>query len=154
MEIWRNGEKAGKVREIINRNFNILERYLPNSILALSTEKRLLLSSDYLRSGLIVFDTDFESWFKYNGQSWEDYDFPNTSNTNMNYVKIISVSDWDSTKSISIPFSEHSIPNPTVHLYILYNDIYEPVNGGYGIDDDFNIILSTDLVYDGKVVVK
>ena len=149
MLTWRNGEKAGVVHNIIKQNFNILERYLTNTILGLSTERRLLLPSEYLRSGLIVFDTDIQGWLKYNGNTWEDYVFPYTG-----YAKAISTSDWGSTKSISIPFSEHLTPNPAVHLYILYNGVYEPVDGGYSIDNRFNITLSTDLVFEGKVVVK
>lgn len=149
MQTWRNGEKAEVVHNIIKQNFNILERYLPNSILALSTDRRLLLSSEYLRSGLVVFDTDLQKWLKYNGQTWEDYVFPYTG-----YAKAISVSDWSSEKNIIIPFSEHLTPNPAVHLYILHNNTYEPVDGGYIIDINYNITLTSDLLFDGKVVVK
>jgi len=126
LQTWQNGDKAEIVRNIINQNFNILERYLPNSILSLSTERRLLLSSEYLRSGLIVFDTDLQKWLIYNGKTWEDYVFPYTG-----YARAISISDWDSTKSIKVPFSEHLTPNPAVHLYMLHNGTYEPVNNNY-----------------------
>lgn len=149
MQTWQNGERAEVVRDIINKNFNALERYLPNSILSLSTERRLLLSSEYLRQGLIVFDTDIQGWLKYNGETWEDYVFPYTG-----YSQTISASDWGLTNTIIIPFSDHLTPNPNVNMYILYNGKYEPVEGGYSVDDNFTITLSSDLAFDGKVVIK
>lgn len=151
MQTWQNGEKAEVVRNIINKNFNKLERHLSDSILALSTERRLLLSSEYLRSGLIIFDTDLKSWLIYNGKTktWDDYTPPYVG-----YSKAISFSDWGVTQSVVVPFSEHLTPNPAVYLYILCNGEYELVHGGYSVDSNFNIILLTDLAFEGKVVVK
>ena len=62
METWRNGQKAREIKGIIDKNFTIIEGYFPNAILAISTEKRKILSEKYLRAGFIVFDTTDQKW--------------------------------------------------------------------------------------------
>ena len=151
METWRNGQKAREIKGIIDKNFTIIEGYFPNAILAISTEKRKILSEKYLRAGFIVFDTTDQKWITYNGSSWVDYEFPYKG-----YNKNINSISWSSSKTIFIPFSEHHVPNPTIQLFIKnhLSGYYEEVLGGILIDDEYNITLSTDLPFDGKVVIK
>ena len=149
METWVNGERASIVKNIIDRNFAMIDNHICNSVLALTTPQRNILSSRYLKSGLIVFDTDMQQWLKYQDGEWVEHIFPYTG-----YVKKFKTTDWDSNKSIYIPFSEHLTPNPAAHIYIFYNNTYVPAEGGLHIDNNYNITLSTDLLFGGKVVVK
>ena len=149
MDTWRDGQKASVVKKTIDDNFIILDNQLSNAILALSTAKRQMLNSRYLRVGLIVFDTTLQRWLQYNGTEWIDYDFPNKG-----YVKTIEVSDWGSSKTITIPFSQHCTPNPIVSLLMYSNSLYEEVLGGVSVDEGYNVVLSTDLSFKGKVVIK
>ena len=69
------------------------------------------------------------------------------------YTQDISVDDW-TDNSISIPFSMHGIENPTVQLFIENDGVFDIVLGGVEIDSEYNITLSTDLTFSGKVVIK
>ena len=76
-----------------------------------------------------------------------------TSKGYAKYMRDISVSDW-MDNSISIPFSKHGIESPFVQLFIEVDGSFDVVLGGVKIDPEHNITLSTDLPFDGKVVVK
>ena len=82
-----------------------------------------------------------------------DYNFNVTSRALKKHTQNIAVSDW-TNNTISIPFSKHSIENPTVQLFIVYGNSFEPVLGGVEIDSDYNVTLSTDLPFNGKVMIK
>lgn len=145
MRMWKNGEKAEIVQKIIEYNFKLLGKHLSQNMLSLSTTERELLSSDYLSKGLRVYDTDLNKWFMYNGVKWVEW--------YQEYVKDILIGDWNNGK-ITIPYSVHLRENPIVQLYISNDNILSPVLGGVDIDADYNVILSTDLSFDGKVVIK
>lgn len=145
MRIWRNGEKADVVQKIIEYNFKILGKHLSHNMLSLSTTERELLTSDYLSKGLRVYDTDLNRWYIYNGTKWVEW--------LQEYVKTISIDDWVDGK-ITIPYSTHFRENPIVQLFISDGKAYSPVFGGVEIDANYNVILSTDMPFAGKVVVK
>ena len=154
MRMWRNGETAEIVQKIIEYNFKLLGRHLPNNILALPTTQRETLSSDYLCEGLIVYDTTLNKWFRYTSNSWEEYTIDNdTSGESAVYTKTFTAADWEN-KEIYISYSTDLISNPSVGLAILDNGVYSPVIGGVIMDRNDNIILTTDLPFDGKVVIK
>ena len=148
IKTWRNGARDSEVKEIIDYNFNFVSRYLPKDIKALSTQERNLLPSDYLSENILVFDTDEEQWFKYSKGSWVKVSVEDNT-----YSKAITVDDWQD-KKIQIPFTQHGIKYPIVQLFMKHNSSFIPVLDGAEIDSEYNIILSTDLPFNGKVVVK
>ena len=82
-----------------------------------------------------------------------DYNFNVVSKALKKHTKDISVSDWINN-NIFIPFSEHGIENPTVQLFVKSDDSFDIVFGGVKVDSEYNVTLSTDLPFDGRVVVK
>lgn len=82
-----------------------------------------------------------------------DYNFNIISKTLKKYTQDINVDDWIDN-SIVIPFSKHSVENPTVQLFAENNGSFDPVLGGVKIDSEYNVALSTDLPFDGRVVIK
>lgn len=148
MRMWRNGEKAEVVQKIIEYDFQLLKRHLSNNILALPTTERKTLSSDYLCEGLIVYDTTLNKWFIYKNNNWQEYNINNKI-----YVQNFTINNWSGNK-ISIPYSTHLISSPVVGLYMLSNNTYLPVIGGVSIDENYNVILTTDLTFDGRVIIK
>lgn len=146
LKTWRNGEKAEIVQKIIENNFKILGKHLSHNILCLSTDEREVLSSDYLREGIIVFDTDINSWMQYKNGIWIDADLNK-------YVKIIKTEDWIENK-IYIPISDHHVKNPTVQLFILDGESYSTVIGGIHIENEHDVLLTSDMPFEGKVVIK
>lgn len=147
LKTWLFGESSETVKQIIDSNFKILGRHLSRNMLSLSTTERELLSSDYLSDGLVVFDTTLKKWYEYKNGSWSPC-FLGA------YVEQLSSSTWSSNNEYYIPFTTHQKENPCVQLFILDNETYHPVLGGVEIDNEFNILLSTDLPFNGKVVVK
>ena len=145
LRTWRNGEGAEVVQKIIEYNFRVLGRYLSSSMLCMSSSERKVLSGDYLREGLLIYDTTENVWYKYTSGFWKKC--PTI------YSLDISKADW-SDNTITINFSTHLIPNPIVQLFIKDGNTYSPVIGGVMVDSNYNVILSTDLPFDGKVVVK
>lgn len=149
LKTWRNGEKAENVKKIIEENFKIVSRHLHHNILCLSTIERENLGSDYLVDGLIVFDTDLKGWFEYRNNKWSEYSL----GAIYTYSSTFTSADWNNN-IITIPYSTHLIPDPNVSLYILYDSTYQSTIGGVSIDSEHNVILSTDLPFEGKVVIK
>lgn len=148
LKTWQNGAKGGEVKSIIDYNFNLVSRYLSKDIKALSTQERNLLPSDYLSENTLVFDTDEEQWYKYSKGSW----VPTSVDDNV-HTQSISINDW-TNNCIQITFKQHGIENPIVQLFMESNNSFIPVLGGVEIDAEYNITLSTDLLFDGKVVIK
>ncbi len=145
LRTWRNGEEAEVVQKIIEYNFKLLGRYLSGNMLCLSSSERKTLSSDYLREGLIIYDTTENAWYKYVSGTWKK------SPTEYNLT--ITETDWVNNE-ITISFPTHLITNPIVQLFIKDGNSYSPVIGGVSVDNSFNITLSSDMPFDGKVVVK
>ena len=149
---WKNGSSAGDVKNIIDYNFNVVSKYLSKDIKALSTQEREMLTSDYLSEKSLVFDTDEEQWYKYSGGSWVKV-FDDYKNI-VPYTKDISIDDWTNNK-ISILFDQHGVENPVVQLFMAKDGSLIPVIGGVKkIDSKHNVTLSTDLPFDGRVVIK
>ena len=144
---WKNGAKGKDVKDTIDYNFDVVSKYLTKDVRALSTMERNALSSEYLSVNTLVFDTDEERWYKYSGSSWIEIDGGTT------FKQRIYAEDWINN-TITILFEEHGIEKPVVQLYIKDEDIYIPVLGGIRIDSEYNVTLSTDLPFDGKVVIK
>lgn len=82
-----------------------------------------------------------------------DYNFNIISKALKKYTQDIDIVDWIDN-SISILFSKHGVENPTVQLFIEDDGSFAPVLGGVKIDSEYNVTLSTDLPFDGKVVIK
>ena len=145
---WSNGATGGEVKDIIDYNFTIVSRYLSKDIKALSTQERNLLSSEYLNENTLVFDTTENKWYKYSKGAWVK-----TSVDDSVYTRDISIGDWENN-NIQIPFNQHGIENPIVQLLMRNGNSFTDVFGGVVIDADYNINLSADIPFDGKVVVK
>ena len=148
IKTWRNGASGGDVKSIIDYNFNVVSKYLSKDVRALSTQERKLLSSDYISENTLVFDTDEKQWYAYSNGSW----IKSSVGGNV-YEQTISVGDWVDN-SIKISIERHRIKNPVVQLYVADGDLLIPVLGGVNIDADYNVTLSTDLPFAGKVVIK
>ena len=147
LKSWSNGEKSEIIKAIIENNFRILGKHLPNNMLSLTTTERTSLTSDYLSEGLVVFDNTLKKWFEYKNGFWIDYPITIT------YSASINIDDWIEN-TIYIPYSTHFVESPAVQLFILSNNGYEPVIGGVSVDNNYNIVLKTDFPYEGKVVIK
>lgn len=147
LKTWNNGEKGEVVQKIIDNNFRTVGRYLTKNILCLSTSERNTLTSDYISNGLIVYDTDLEQWFEYKNNRWEIKPITEV------YSKDITVNDWVENK-IYIPYLEHLKTDPIVQLLILEDGLYYPVYGGVEIDMAYDITLSTDTLFNGRIVIK
>lgn len=145
LRTWGNGDGAEVVQKIIEYNFKLLGRYLSSNMLCLSSSERKALSSDYLREGLIIYDTTENTWYKYVSGTWKK--------SPTEYNLSIAKTDWTNNE-ITISFTTHLITNPIVQLFIKDGNSYSPVIGGVSVDNGFNITLSTDMPFDGKVVVK
>lgn len=145
MEKWINGAEGREVKRVIDKNFQILARHLSSNMLSLTTQERTLLSNDYVREGLRVYDTTLDRWFKYSGNSWVECP--------AEYIANITLSSW-TDNLIYINFNTHHIKNPIVQLYINDGIGYSPVLGGVSIDAEFNITLYTDMPFVGRVVIK
>ena len=145
LKTWRNGDSAEVVQKIIEYNFKLLGRYLSSNMFCLSSSERKTLSSDYLREGLIIYDTTENTWYKYVSGAWKK--------SPIEYNLTITETDWVNNE-ITINFPTHLITNPIVQLFIKDDNSYTPVIGGVSVDNSFNITLSTDMPFNGKVVVK
>ena len=148
IKTWRNGAKGSEVKSVIDYNFNLVSRYLSKDIKALSTKERNLLPSDYLVENTLVFDTDEKQWYRYSNGVWIK-----TSVDDGVYTQDISEGDWESN-TITISLNEHGIENPVVQLLMKNGNSFVSVLGGVEIDSGHNVTLSTDLPFDGKVVIK
>ena len=155
IKTWRNRAKAEDVQRVINHNFNVVAKYLSKNIRSLSTQERNMLSSGYISENLLVFDTDEERWYKYSNNSWVEtfIDSGGGGEGVVAYSKNISVDSWINN-SITISFDKHRIKNPVVQLSMAIDNSFVPVLGGVKIDSNYNVILSTDSPFAGKVVIK
>ena len=145
---WKNGALGSEVKSIIEYNFNLVSRYLSKDIKALSTKERNLLPSDYLSENTLVFDTTEEQWYKYSGGKWRK-----TSVEDDSYTQTISVDDWKNN-TIQIDATQHAVSNPMVEMFIFSRGSFIPVFGGIEVDNQNNVILSSDMPFNGKVVIK
>lgn len=82
-----------------------------------------------------------------------NYNFNIISKALNKYTQNINADSWVDN-IISIPFSKHGVENPIVQLFIENEGSFESVLGGVKIDSDYNVTLSTDLPFSGKVVIK
>ena len=82
-----------------------------------------------------------------------DYNFNILSNALNKYTQNIEACDWTGN-GIFIPFSKHRIENPTVQLLIEKGGSFTTVLGGVKIDSEYNVTLSTDLPFGGRVVIR
>lgn len=154
LKTWNNGEMGDAVKAIIEHNFKILNKHLSRNILSLSTKERELLSDDHLSNGLIVYDITLDTWFQYINNQWVEYPLGNGgSEDRSTYSLNISTRDWVNG-TISIPYITHNVPSPMVWVFILIDNEYTPVFGGISVDNEDNITISSDMNFDGKVVIK
>lgn len=82
-----------------------------------------------------------------------DYNFNVASKALKKYTQDIHADDWIDN-SMSISFSIHGVENPNVQLFIKYDGSFTPVLGGIKVDSEYNVTLSTDLPFDGRIVIK
>ena len=82
-----------------------------------------------------------------------DYNFNIISKALNKYTRDINADEWIDN-NIIIPHSKHGVENPNVQLFIKNEGSFNPVLGGVKIDSEFNVTLSTDLPFNGRVVIK
>lgn len=148
MREWNHGDVGRKVRTIIVDNFKILFRHLSRHVLSLATNDRETLSDDYKSEGVIVYDTTMHQWFEWTSRGWEVW-YPKGRVTTIT----ITYDSW-SDGQISIPYISHLIKNPIVSMYIDDSQSYELVLGGVNVDSNGNITISSDLPFNGRVVIR
>lgn len=149
LKTWRNGEKAGSTKDIIEYNFKLLGKYLSNNIIAAPRDILNSLPSDYLSDGLVAFDTTNNVWLRYKAGVWQE----DVVGSDSAYSQIIRTADWQNGE-IVIAKSVHGRRNPVVELYILNGTAYELVLGGVLVDSEYNITLKSEIPFNGKVVIK
>ena len=150
MQMWKNHDLAEVVYTVIDNNFKEVGKYLPNNIKAVTTTERMSMSSTYLSDGLIVYDKTLQCWFKYISGNWVKYQFGGSSSGR--YERDISVNDWFN-KTINIPYDEHQISSPTVHVYYSDGTTLSEMYGFSDITTAYDVILTTDKEFSGKVVI-
>ena len=150
MQMWKNHDLAEVVYTVIDNNFKEVGKYLPNNIKAVTTTERMSMSSTYLSEGLIVYDKTLQCWFKYISGKWSKYQFEGANSGR--YERDISANAWIN-KTINIPFDEHQISSPTVHVYYSDGTTFSEVYGFSNITTDNDVILKTDKEFSGKVVI-
>ena len=69
------------------------------------------------------------------------------------FYKLFYKKDWRDGV-ITINYSDHRISNPSPQILMIDSGKYINVLGGFYVDSKGNIILESDIPYDGKVVVK
>lgn len=147
LRMWRNGDVSEVIYKIIEHDFKLLGRYLSREVRSLSTEERNSMPSDYLSEGLVVFDKDQKRCLEYNNGKWEPYGVTGC------YTTTFSQRDWMDDK-FTIKYDTHLIVSPTVQVFILQNGIYEQALGGVSVNDNHDVILMSDIPFDGKVMIK
>lgn len=148
LRTWRNGEEGDVVQKIIEHNFKVTGKYLSYQMMCMPTQTRKLLTSDYLSEGLIVFDTDLNQWYQFKNRDWEPYEILARA-----FTVEFSANEW-SNNIIEIPFSMHKKEDPVAHLFMKTNSGYTSVISETTVDSNFNIVLSSDLAFEGKVIIK
>ena len=144
MKMWKNLDKGETVFNIIKGNFTELFKFLPDNVKTITTEQRLTMPETYYSDGSIVFDKTLKRWLQYKNGKWIDYEFDSSK-----YEQLLYLSDWHDGK-IVIPYLIHGKKNPIAKVY------YEGADEVYGcstVTDDFDVVLSSDLPFDGKVVI-
>ena len=176
MKLWKNGAKAKSVREVILENFALLFKYFKHNILALTTEARTKLISDYIKNGVAVpndirvYDTDLEQWYKYTSSGWKKWSMVEDIRGIAKYEKTFDVSSWieeqmDAEQKMTmytqqISYDIHGYKNPDVSLYMYVSsrgnnalEGYISVLGGVTITEDNTVVISSDRPFQGKVVI-
>lgn len=149
MEYFKDGMRGEEVRAVIEKNFNELSSRSANSILELSTEKKMSLPSNRLFDGLIVYDTTLKEWQEYVEGEWCKLNF------NQSYTHEFSEEDWDESGRIKIYFEEHLIKEPTVYGYIWKSRFWDSIDIEYSITKPYgDVWIYSDLPFKGKVVIK
>lgn len=151
LKTWRNGADASVVRKITEDNFKIVAKHLHQNMLSLTTDERLLLGREYLSDGLVVYDKDLKTYYEYVQSTglWKAQPKAESKSYSLSFTE----QDWNDN-SLYIPFTDHAVSDPMVQIFMLVNGTHQPVMGGIEIDTNFNITLSTDMPFSGKVVVK
>lgn len=150
MEYFKEGMRGEEVRAVIEKNFNELSSRSANSILELSTKKKMSLPTNRLFDGLIVYDTTLKEWQEYTNGKWGRTHF------NQSFTLEFSEEDWDESGRIRINFEEHLIEDPTAYGYIYKNNsFWDIINIEYSIIRPYgHIWIYSDLPFKGKVVIK
>lgn len=143
---WSNGDSGYKVKNIIDNNFKLISKYFKRLMMSLPTDEIENLSSFYYDKGSRIFDTTLNKWFEYDGVKWVECGASG-------YIYDFLTENWVNN-SIMLPYSEHKISTPIVQVFMLNAGEYIPVLGGISIDKDYNIVLSTDMVFEGRVVIR
>ena len=147
MKMWKNLDKGETVFNIIKGNFIELFKFLSDNVKTITSEQRLTMPDIYYSEGSIVYDKTLKRWLQYNNGKWTDYAFDSSK-----YEQSIYISDWSDGK-IAIPYMVHGKKNPIVKVY--YNGtsgVYE-VYGCSAVNEDSDVVLTSDLPFDGKAVI-
>lgn len=147
IEKIRNGEQADEIRAKINDNFEKISKNISSTNLSLSTEERLSISNEYLKDGLIVFDSSLDKWFKRVGNSWVLYEFSPV------YKRKFSASEWGENNILNIPYTMHGINIANVCVYMLYQNKYISCVTDVEISANNDVCIHSDLAFDGEVVI-
>ena len=142
----KNTENADGVRQKINDNFDILSKHFSSRMLSLTKTEMDNIEQDYLREGLIVYNTTDKKFYTRSGNSWELYKIFNT------FTSVFYESDWEDGY-LSIPYGQHKVDVKNVSVYISTTQGYMPVLIDVVVDSMQNVILNSDVVFDGKVVL-
>lgn len=142
---WRNSEKGEKVHSIIEGNFSALERYTGYTVLSLSSEQRVSLPEDYRSENLIVYDTTNSKWFQYKQGTWREM--------STEFVQQFSSAYWVAGQ-ITIPYSIYQIDHPIIQVYGVNEGTYIDVLCDIAITANRDIVLSSDIAFDGVVIIK
>ena len=149
LETWQSGELAGKVKDIIDRNFKKVSAYSNSNIRAMYSQELSAVDPDYLRNKIVVFDIDESMFFQYDGTTgtWHPLSYKH-------FYKATFMSDSWNSGNISIPYETHNVTSPSVQVYIKNGAVYEAVIGGVRVDSEFNVWLLSDIPFEGMVVIQ
>lgn len=143
---WRNGDLGSVVKNIIDNNFKIISKYFKRLVMSLPTDEIKNLSTVYYDKGSRIFDSTLKRWVEFNGEKWIEC-------RENEYIYDFTGDNWINN-TITLPYSEHMVSTPNVQLFMLNAGKYIPVLGSISIDTDYNIVLSTDMIFEGRVVIR
>lgn len=142
----RNAENADSIRKKINGNFKKVSQHFSSRVLSVSDEEMNTMSQDFVRDGLVIYNTTRKMWFKRSGNEWVEYKFYHT------YKTLFSKTDWESGKII-IPYVNHNVDVKDISVYMDTSEGYKLVCVDCVIDSHKNVILESDYIFSGMVVL-
>lgn len=139
---WNYGEKSEIVKKILDTNFLKLSKYFGNQVRALTSEEMYALPSEYKTNDLVVFNTTEKSWHIFYNGSWK----------RMSLIIEFAEFDWFDGELI-ISSAECYNPHASIQTFLHNDEGDELVCVDVVVKNDGNVVIKSDIPFNGKVVI-